>query len=227
MVKWNDIPENLKNESVKYYYEILQKRRISLVVKRIFDIVISLMMIVILSPIMVLISIIIKITSPGPVFFTQERITTYGMPFKIFKFRSMVCNADKIGSEVTVQNDCRITKVGRIIRKLRLDEIPQLFNIFLGQMSFVGTRPEVRKYVDQYTQEMKATLLLPAGLTSLASIGFKDEDNLLTDAENVDKTYVEEVLPQKMKYNLEYLKNFGFFFDVSVMFKTFLAVLKK
>lgn len=176
---------------------------------------------------MILISIIIKITSPGPVFFMQERITTYGMPFKIFKFRSMVCNADKIGSEVTVQNDCRITKAGKILRKLRLDEIPQLFNIFLGQMSFVGTRPEVRKYVEEYTQEMKATLLLPAGLTSLASIEFRNEDDLLTDVENVDKTYVEEVLPQKMRYNLEYLEKFGFLFDISIMFKTALAVFKK
>lgn len=227
LIKWDDMPSNLKNDSVRHYYEILSRRKGSLIVKRAFDIIVSMLMIILFSPIIIIIAAAIKLTSPGPIFFRQERITTYGNPFKIFKFRSMVSDAEKIGSQVTVKNDCRVTNIGKILRKFRLDEVPQLFNIFLGQMSFVGTRPEVRKYCDCYTDDMKATLLLPAGLTSLASINFKDEEKLLTNSENVDDAYVNDVLPQKMKYNLEYLENFGFFYDISIMFKTAWAVIKR
>ena len=175
---WDDIPEFMQNEAVRKYYDILQKRRFSLVLKRFFDIVLSIFMIIIFIPVFVVISVWIKTDSEGPVFYRQERITQYGKIFRIFKFRTMVINADKIGTLVTAQNDIRITKVGRKIRKIRLDEIPQLFNILIGDMSFVGTRPEVKKYVDVYTDEMKATLLLPAGVTSMASIAYKDEDNV-------------------------------------------------
>lgn len=167
----------------------------------------------------------IKMDSKGPVFFRQERITQYGRVFRIFKFRTMVNNADKIGSQVTVGGDARITRVGAKIRKVRLDEIPQLINVLIGDMSFVGTRPEVKRYVDAYTDEMYATLLLPAGITSEASIRYKDEDEILAGAEDVDKAYIEQVLPDKMKYNLDEIKRFGFFREIGTMFRTVLAVL--
>ena len=139
----------------------------------------------------------------------------------------MVENAESLGSQVTTGEDPRITKCGRWLRKFRIDEIPQLFNILKGELSFVGVRPEVPKYVNKYTPEMFATLLLPAGVTSMTSIMYKDESKLLEGAENPDKTYVEEILPEKMKYNLEYIKNFNFWYDIKVMVKTVFAVIKK
>lgn len=192
--EWDDIPEFMKNEDVKKYYEILRKKRFSLKVKRFFDVTASFVLILFLSPVFLILSVWIKTDSKGPVYFKQERVTQYGRKFSIFKFRTMVINADRTGSLVTVQNDSRITAVGRKIRKYRLDEIPQLFNILAGDMSFVGTRPEVRKYVDEYSDEMKATLLLPAGVTSEASIRYKDEDELLKDAVDVDEVYIHEIL---------------------------------
>ena len=165
--------------------------------------------------------------SEGPVFYRQERITTYGKHFKIHKFRTMVNNADQIGSAVTVDNDSRITKVGEKLRGCRLDELPQIFDLISGNMSFVGTRPEAVKYVEKYKNEYMATLLLPAGITSEASIRYKDEATLLDTAEDVDKVYVEEVLPGKMKYNLDSIKNFSFWGDIATMFRTVFAVLGK
>ena len=226
MKNWDDIPKDIKNDEVKIYYDILKDRKISLLIKRCFDILFSLILLVLLSPAFLLIAILIKLDSKGPVFFRQERVTTYKRIFRIFKFRTMVNNADKIGSQVTVENDSRVTKIGKYLRKVRLDEIPQLINILIGDMSFVGTRPEVLKYVDRYSDEMKATLLMPAGVTSLASIKFKDEEKLLNDKENVDDVYVNEVLPLKMEYNLEYIKRFNFFYDIKLLFKTFFAVIK-
>ena len=175
---------------------------------------------------MLIIAVWIKCDSKGKVFFRQRRVTTYGRVFYIFKFRTMVSNAEKLGTQVTVQNDSRVTKAGKFLRKCRLDELPQLFNVLKGDMSFVGTRPEVERYVDRYTDEMLATLLMPAGITSLASIKFKDEEKLLDGAENPDDVYVNEVLPQKMKFNLEYISKFNFFYDIKIMFMTFFAVLK-
>jgi len=227
LCKWDDLPKNMKNNSVRKYYDILEKKKICLFFKRVFDIVVSFIMLIILSPVFLVLAIAIKIDSPGPVFFRQERVTQYGKRFRIFKFRTMVNNADKIGSQVTVGNDCRITKVGKLIRKCRLDEICQLIDVFRGTMSFVGTRPEVVKYVDEYTDEMMATLLLPAGITSEASIRYKDEDKLLSAADDVDIVYVEEVLPKKMKYNLETIKNISFWGEISTMIRTVLAVLGK
>ena len=226
MKNWDDIPKDIKNDEVKIYYDILKDRKISLLIKRCFDILFSLILLILLSPAFLLIAILIKLDSKGPVFFRQERVTTYKRIFRIFKFRTMVNNADKIGSQVTVENDSRVTKIGKYLRKVRLDEIPQLINILIGDMSFVGTRPEVLKYVDRYSDEMKATLLMPAGVTSLASIKFKDEEKLLNDKENVDDVYVNEVLPLKMEYNLEYIKRFNFFYDIKLLFKTFFAVIK-
>ena len=223
---WEQLPEELQLDEVKPYYEVLKKKKLSLILKRIFDIVVSFVMLIILSPVFVFLGIAIKIDSKGPIFFRQERITQYGKTFKIFKFRTMVNNAEKLGTQVTVGNDARITKVGKFIRDCRLDEIAQLLNILTGDMTFVGTRPEVKKYVNHYTKEMMATLLLPAGVTSLASIYYKDEAKLLDKSNNPDKTYIEEVLPGKMKYNLQSIKEFNFFEDIKTMIKTVLVVIK-
>ena len=226
LLKWEDLPDQLRTEAVRPYYDILKKKQGSLLVKRIFDIVVSALMLVIISPVFLILAIAIKLDSPGPVFYRQERVTQYGKRFRIFKFRTMVSNADKIGTQVTVGNDSRITRVGKLIRKCRLDEVSQLIDIFRGTMTFVGTRPEVPKYVAAYTPEMMATLLLPAGVTSLASIMYKDEDQLLSGAADVDKTYVEEVLPGKMRYNLKAIETFSFWGDIKTMLDTVIAVLR-
>ena len=176
---------------------------------------------------MAIIAVWIKLDSEGPVFYRQERITTYGKHFRIHKFRTMVNNADKIGSAVTIGNDSRITKVGAKLRGCRLDELPQVLDLVSGNVSFVGTRPEAVKYVETYKPEYMATLLLPAGITSEASIRYKDEAKLLDGADDVDRVYMEDVLPGKMKYNLESIKNFSFFGDIATMFRTVFAVLGK
>lgn len=225
--EWNELPEYMQVEEVRPYYEILRKKKGQLILKRIFDICASLVLIVLLSPIIIFFSIWIKLDSKGPVFYRQERITQYGKVFRIFKFRTMVNNADKIGNLVTSKNDSRITKVGEKIRKYRIDEIPQLFNVLIGDMSFVGTRPEVKKYVDQYTPEMYATLLLPAGITSESSIRYKDEDKLLDIATDIDKVYVEKILVDKMKFNLESINNYSFLEEILTMLRTVFAVLGK
>lgn len=224
MIAWEALPERMRNDAVRPYYDALKKKGFSLFCKRCFDIVASALLIVLLSPVLLVLAIWIKRDSEGPVFYRQERVTTYGRVFRIFKFRTMVTNADKIGSLVTTQGDSRITKVGAKIRASRLDEIPQLFNIFLGDMSFVGTRPEVQKYVDAYSDEMMATLLLPAGVTSPTSIRFKNEDEkisaLTAQGMTVDEAYIKVILPEKMETNLKYLKEFTFFGDIAVCIKT-------
>ena len=223
LVKWEKLPADMQTEEVREYYDVLRKKRFSLFWKRIFDIFVSAIMLIILSPLFLILAIAIKIDSKGPVFYRQERVTQYGKRFRIFKFRSMTQNADK-GSLVTVDNDSRVTRVGKFIRKFRLDELCQLIDVLRGTMTFVGTRPEVSKYVEKYTDEMKATLLLPAGVTSIASIKYKDEARLLNGAEDADKVYIEKILPEKMKYNLEEIKNYGFFRDIKTMFQTVFAV---
>ena len=226
MKKWSELPQNMQSDAVREYYDILNSKTVSLILKRLFDIIVSSVLIVICSPVMLILAICIKIDSKGPVMFRQRRVTTCNRVFRIFKFRTMVNDAEKKGTQVTTNNDPRVTKVGKLIRGCRLDELPQLFNVFLGDMTFVGTRPEVEKYVAAYTDEMMATLLLPAGITSVASIKYKDEERLLEAAENTDEVYINEVLPEKMKYNLEALKNFSFFGDIKIMFQTVFAVLK-
>ena len=226
MRKWNDLPKEMQVEQVKKYYEILQCHKGSLLAKRIFDIIVASLLVVILSPILLFLSILIKIDSPGPVMFRQVRVTTYGKPFRIFKFRTMVNNADKIGTQVTTKGDSRVTRMGKMLRGCRLDELPQLFNVLKGEMSFVGTRPEVEKYVAHYTDEMKATLLMPAGITSRASIEYKDEERLLESAENADEVYIHQVLPEQMKYNLRAIEKFSFWDDIKTMFATVIAVIK-
>lgn len=225
--KWEDIPEWMRCPEVKEYYDALSKKQLSLKLKRIFDVVLASVLLTFLAIPMLIVAVMIKLDSQGPVFYRQERVTSYGHIFRIHKFRTMVNNADKIGSAVTVGGDARITKVGAKLRNLRIDEIPQLFDILAGYMSFVGTRPEAVKYVKKYTKEMRATLLLPAGITSEASIRYKDEAQLLDGVDDVDKVYIEKVLPEKMKYNLESLKKFSFFEEVVTMFRTIFAVLGK
>ena len=228
MIKYKDLPKEFQNNAVKKYYEIVSRKKISLLFKRIFDIIFSILILLILFIPIIIISIAIKFDSNGSVFYRQERVTQYGKKFRIFKFRTMVTNADKIGTLVTVKSDVRITKVGKFLRKYRLDEFPQIFNILIGDMSFVGTRPEVTKYVEKYSDYMYATLLLPAGLTSYSSINYKDEDEIISehlkDNENIDDIYVNYILPDKMKYNIEYIEKFSFLYDIKIMFKTFLSV---
>ena len=225
--KWEDLPEQLRTDAVRPYYDQLTKRKGSLALKRCFDVAMSALMLLVLSPVFLMLALAIKLDSPGPVFYRQVRVTQYGRQFRIFKFRSMVQDADKRGTLVTVSGDSRVTRVGKFIRKCRLDELCQLIDVFRGTMTFVGTRPEVPKYVAAYTPEMMATLLLPAGVTSLASILYKDEADLLDAADDVDAVYIREVLPGKMKYNLEEMKNFSFLSDIKTMFRTVFAVLGK
>lgn len=225
--KWEDLPDFMQNEEIRPYYELLHKKKVSLVLKRALDLIGGCILLVLLVIPMVIIAMMIKLDSDGPVFYRQERVTTYGKCFRIYKFRTMVSNADKIGAAVTVGNDSRITKVGAKLRGCRLDELPQVFNLISGDMSFVGTRPEAVKYVKEYKPEYMATLLLPAGITSEASIRYKDEAELLDNADDVDRVYVEDVLPGKMKYNLESIKNFSAFGDLSIMFRTIFAVFGK
>lgn len=223
--RWDKLPIDMQNDAVRSYYELLRKKAGSLLIKRLFDIVMSIVLLVVLSPVFLIVSLFIKADSKGPVFYRQERVTQYGKMFKIFKFRTMVVNADKIGSLVTINNDSRVTKIGKKLRKYRLDEIPQLLNILTGDMTFVGTRPEVPKYVAHYTDEMKATLLLPAGVTSKASIEYKDEEKILKEAENTDEVYVERILGEKMRINTESIRSFSFFSDMFLLLRTCLAVL--
>ena len=225
--KWEDLPDFMRNEEVRPYYEVLQKKKVSLALKRAVDLVGGIILLVVLSIPTAIIAVLIKLDSEGPVFYRQERVTTYGKRFRIHKFRTMVSNADKIGAAVTVGNDSRITKVGAKLRGCRLDELPQVLDLISGNMSFVGTRPEVVKYVEKYKPEYYATLLLPAGITSEASIRYKDEAELLDAADDVDRVYVEVVLPGKMKHNLESLKSFSFFGEIATMFRTVFAVLGK
>ena len=225
--KWEDLPAFMKCSEVKPYYDILTRKKGELRLKRVFDVCMAVILIGLLGIPMVVVAVMIKLDSSGPVFYRQERVTAYGKRFRIHKFRTMVNNADRIGSTVTVGNDARITKVGAKIRDLRIDEIPQLFDVLNGNMSFVGTRPEATKYVEQYEKEMYATLLLPAGITSEASIHYKDEAALLDSSDDVDKTYVEIVLPGKMEYNLQSIKEFSISTDIATMLRTVLAVLGK
>ena len=225
LIEWDKLPKRMQNDAVREYYDILMKKKTSLALKRTFDAIVSAFMLILLSPVFLVLAIAIKADSPGPVFFRQVRVTQYGRKFRIFKFRIMVAGADKMGAQVTAKGDSRITKVGKFIRKYRLDELCQLIDILRGTMSFVGTRPEVPRYVARYTDEMMATLLLPAGVTSEASIRYKDEERLLEGAADVNEVYVKEVLPEKMKYNLEELRRFSLLNDFKVMIQTVIAVL--
>jgi len=223
--KWEDLPEEMRIPQVKKYYDILSKKQVSLFFKRVFDIAVSFIMLTVFLPLFVLIAVAIKIDSRGPIFYRQVRVTQYNKRYRIFKFRSMAENSDK-GSQVTLKDDARVTRVGKLIRRTRLDEICQLIDVLRGTMTFVGTRAEVPKYTEKYTPEMMATLLLPAGVTSLASIKYKNEAELLDSAEDTDKIYLEEILPEKMKYNLDAIEHFSFFGEIKIMLLTVIAVFK-
>lgn len=225
--EWSELPDKMRTKEVRKYYNILIKHSGWFKFKRIMDIFVASVMLIVLALPMAVIAVFIKADSKGPVLFKQKRVTQYGRIFEIYKFRTMVENAASMGSQVTVKNDVRITKVGKVLRKFRIDEFPQVFNIIKGDMTLVGTRPEVIKYVKCYTPQMYATLLLPAGLTSRTSIAYKDEEKLLSNALNADKVYIYDILPVKMKYNLESLKHFGFKEDCSILLATFLSVFKK
>lgn len=224
--KWEDLPKGMQCDAVRPYYAVLEKKKASLLLKRCFDIVGAAILLVLLSVPMLILALCIKLDSKGPVFYRQERITTYGKKFRIHKFRTMIDKADQFGTAVTVGADRRITAIGAKLRKYRLDEIPQVLDVLAGNMSFVGTRPEATEYVEQYTDEMKATLLLPAGITSEASIAYKDEAELLAAATDVNRVYVEEILPQKMQYNLKSIREFSLRNEIKTMLKTVLAVLR-
>ncbi len=220
MKRWDKLPLEMQKEVIKPYYQILKKRKVSRFLKRCFDIVMSFFPLFLLFPFFLLIGILIKLTSKGPVFYRQVRVTRYNKDFRIFKFRTMVVNADQKGTLVTTKNDSRITRIGKFLRKTKLDELPQLINVLFGQMTFVGTRPEVRKYVDAYNDEMLATLLMPAGITSSASVKYKDEASLIESAQDIDDVYINQILKDKMKYNLEDIKKFNFFREIGCIFKT-------
>lgn len=224
--RWEALPIEMQTEEVRKYYDILKKKQVSLWCKRLFDIVVSAVLLVLFSPVFLALAIAIKADSRGPVFYRQVRVTQYNKKFRIFKFRTMVQGADQ-GSQVTVSGDARVTSVGKVIRKYRLDEISQLIDVFRGTMTFVSTRPEVPNYTRQYTPEMMATLLLPAGVTSLASIYYKDEAELLDGAGDPDRVYMEHVLPGKMYYNLKAIEEFHIWGDIRTMVFTVAAVLKK
>lgn len=226
--EFKELPKEMQNDSVLKYYDVLKQKKIMLLLKRFLDFIGSLILLILLSPILIILAILIKIDSKGPVFYRQERVTTNGKIFKIFKFRTMIQDADKRGTLITGKQDSRITRIGNKIRKCRLDELPQLINILKGEMSFVGTRPEVKKYVDMYTDEMKATLLMPAGVTSMASIKFKDEDEIISkqtkSGKTVDEAYVNDILPEKMKWNLEYIEKFSILEDIKICIETVIKV---
>lgn len=227
MKKWNQMPYRMQNNDVKIYYDILKKKKFSFFLKRCFDIVFSLFLLVLLFPLFIIIFVVVKIDSKGPAIFMQTRITKYEKQFTIFKFRTMIIKSYNNDQNITYNNDPRITRVGLFLRKYKLDEIPQLVNILIGQMSFVGTRPEIPKYVDRYSKKMFATLLLPAGVTSFASIKYKNESSLIDDADDVDDVYINVILKSKMTYNLEYLEKFSFLGDIKIIFSTIFNVIKK
>ncbi|MBQ4569687.1 MAG: sugar transferase [Ruminococcus sp.] len=225
MIPFSQLPESMQTQEVRPYYDILKSKSKSLILKRILDFVAAFFLMILLLLPMLIIAVAIKCSSKGPVIYKQVRVTTYGKHFKIWKFRTMKVGSDALG-ELTCSDDDRVTGIGRFLRKYRLDELPQIFHVLSGKMSIVGTRPEVPRYVEKYTPEMMATLLMPAGVTSLASIMFKDEAELLEKSSDVDKEYIEVILPQKMEYNLKYISRFSFKRDIYLIFKTVVEVFR-
>ena len=225
--EWNELPEFMRIPEVRPYWDVLNKKELELRAKRLFDMVLSIILLILLAIPMIIIAAMIKADSKGSVLFRQERVTSYGKRFRIHKFRTMVSEADQMGTSVTVGNDRRITRLGAKLRKYRLDELPQIFDVLVGNMSFVGTRPEALRYVKDYKPAYYATLLLPAGITSEASIRFKDEDKMLENVTDVDKVYVEKILPEKMVFNLEAIMHFSLWREIRLMFLTVIAVFKK
>lgn len=195
------------------------------IIKRLFDVLASGIGIIILSPVLLIIALRIKTGSDGPVFFKQVRVGKDGKEFEILKFRTMVVNAEKLGRQITVGADSRITKVGGFLRKYKLDELPQLFNVFKGDMSLVGPRPEVPRYVKMYTEEQRKVLSVKPGITDLASIRYRDENELLGKAENPDEFYINTIMPDKLALNMEYIKKSNVFYDIYIIIETIIKCL--
>ena len=195
------------------------------VIKRIFDFICSTLGLIVLSPILIAIAIKIKIGSDGPVFFKQIRVGEKNKEFRILKFRTMVVDAEKLGRQITVGNDSRITKIGGFLRKYKLDELPQLINVFKGDMSLVGPRPEVPRYVKLYNEEQRKVLEVKPGITDLASIRYRDENDLLGEAENPDDLYINTIMPDKLALNLVYINKNNVFFDIYIILKTIIKCL--
>mgnify|MGYP000969588695 CR=1 FL=1 len=194
--------------------------------KRLFDLTVSSVAIVLLSPVFLLIAILIKLDSKGPVFFLQSRVGKDEKVFQIYKFRTMVVDAEKLGKQITVGRDPRITRVGHYLRKYKIDELPQLFNVFNGSMSFVGPRPEVPRYTALYNSEQREVLRVRPGITDLASIKYRDENEVLAQSENPEKTYIEEVMVDKLQLNLDYIQNRSFWVDIKIIFQTIYKIVK-
>ena len=208
----------------KQFDDHLEKIKFQLALKRVFDIVMSILGIIVMLIPMILISIAIKATSKGPVLFRQVRVGKDFKNFRINKFRTMVTDAEKKGMQITVGEDNRITKVGHFLRKTKLDEFPQLFNVLLGEMSFVGPRPEVPRYVELYDESQKNVLKVRPGITDLASIEFRDESSILALSEDPEKAYIQKVLPEKLRLNMEYIKNLSLFYDIKLILKTLVRI---
>lgn len=223
ILPWDELPLYMQNDEVKKYYNNLVDKQGYLKIKRCIDIIVSILVLIILIPLFIIISILIKYDSSGPVLYKQKRVTQYGRIFHIYKFRTMIVNADS-GFQITQYNDSRITKIGKILRRYKLDELPQFYNVLTGSLTLCGTRPENPKFVNQYSNEMLATLLLPAGITSLTSIKFTNEALLIQDVNNFDEAYINYILPEKMKYNLQELEQLSFLQDIKILIATFLSL---
>ena len=227
MISWDKMPPFIKTIEVKPYYEKLVKKKYQLIFKRFFDVIFSILLLLFFTPLMIVLAIIVKLDSKGRVFFRQVRITQYGKKFMIHKFRTMVESSNIHTLQITLGSDIRITRIGKFLRKYRLDEVPQLIDILFGNMTFVGCRPEVFEFVKAYKPEWNATFLLPAGLTSLASIIYKDEANLINETGDTQKIYEKIILPAKMKINLKSLYNFSLFNDIKVLSMTIFSFFTK
>ena len=207
--------------------EVLEKRKLQLVLKRLMDIAVSGGALLVLWPVLLLIALAIKIDDPGPVFYRQVRVGKGGKTFRIFKFRTMVVDADKKGLAITVGRDSRITRMGAFLRKTKLDELAQLLNVFTGEMSFVGPRPEVPKYVDMYTPYQRQVLLVRPGITDYASIAYRNENDLLEGAEDPERMYIDVIMPDKIELNMKYLREISPIADIRLIFKTIVAVIRE
>lgn len=206
--------------------QVLRKRRVQLVLKRAMDIVLSGGALLVLWPVLLIIALAIMLDDPGPVFYRQVRVGRGGRPFRIFKFRTMVVDAEKKGLAITVGRDSRITRVGAFLRKTKLDELAQLINVLRGEMSFVGPRPEVPKYVELYTPYQRQVLLVRPGITDYASIAYRNENDLLSGAEDPERMYIDVIMPDKIELNMKYLREISPLADVRLILSTVAAVIR-
>lgn len=216
-----------ENAGVVDFDALMKKKKAALFFKRCFDIAASFFGILFLLIPFAAVAVAVKCSSRGPVFFRQVRVGKNGREFRIYKFRTMVADAEKKGMQITVGGDSRVTGIGRVLRKTKVDELPQLFNVFAGQMSFVGPRPEVPHYVDMYSDYQKNVLRIKPGITELASIVYRDENDVLAKSEDPERTYIEEIMPEKIKLNMQYMQKMNVFYDIYLIFRTFVAVLKR